>query len=1127
MRRNPLAVGAQSFGLRGVPCLLLLTLAAAVLAQGRPTISWMGGGHNIGVPSIALSPDNQTLVSASFDTTVKVFNVPDALMRFTLLGHSVAALSAAVSPDGGYAATGGFEGTAILWNLTTGAAVRTFSGHGGPVSGVAFSPDGTLLATACGDGLVRIWTVADGTLVRTLSGHTDWVYTAAFSPDGTLVASGGGDGTILIWEVASGSLVYSLDAHSGSVLDVSFSPDGTLLASCGTDDAVRLWQVSTGIEMDTFLTQTQIVYCVSFSPDGSLLASGAGDGTVWVRYVATGALCSMVVSDASILDVAFSGDGSTVYASQDDGMICAWSASTGALQKWLTRHWGSVSSVAVSSDSLFGLSAGEDGVVILYDMATGAENLRFAAHSYGITSAALSSDGTKAATASLDGTACIWSTADGSMLQDLGDHGSEVLSVAFSPDGGIAATGAADGAIRLWDVSDGSLVGTLTGHTGSVWGLAFSPDGAWLASGSADGTVRKWNLATGTQVWQSVAADSAVLCVAFSPDGSRIATGARSSASGTLKIWDASNGAPIAASAGTVHPMRALAYSPDGLVIVTGGNEDDTGLLQFWQASNAGLLQTFDEETGSCLGSAGVVAVAYAPNKETIVYGRYDGTVVAMDNPFWPVPTAVAVVNRSAQIAELVNLQAKLFVPLSGGAVFGKDLAFAVDGTDVGTGTTDMEGVASCPYRVPTSLGLGDHTIGASFAGDSAYAASSGSGTLTVTKAYTSIAVFDTAGILGDPVVLSAQLRRITDDAYLSGHLLEFAVEATPVGSGMTNDAGIASVDYVIPIGAGAGERVITVQFAGDTLHRECTAYGVLTAEKRPTTTTVAPASGQIGTLVALSATVDFRGVGVPGVQVDFFIDGTAIGSDVTDESGTADAGYLIEEAAGVGTREIRAEFPGTAIYKESSGMANLEVLRTTTFLYVPKLSRTVEAGAQAVLRAYLFRSTDRAGVVGRPIEFRVEGTLVDTQITDENGRATGYYNVPPETGSADLTVRCDFAGDTSYYPSSGTATLTVVVQKAQTVLWVLPRLSLRGAGTYLRGYLRRATDYAWLPNKTVDVWVDSTYLGSAITNSDGRASLFYRVPNDMPLGYHVIRMRFNGDASYHPSEGTADMLIL
>ncbi|MEM6840058.1 MAG: AAA family ATPase, partial [Cyanobacteria bacterium P01_C01_bin.120] len=97
-----------------------------------------------------------------------------------LEGHSDSVYEVRFSPDGQTLATASFDGTAKLWQAD-GTLITTLEGHSDRVGEVRFSPDGQTLATASGDGTAKLWQ-ADGTLITTLEGHSDWVYEVRFSP---------------------------------------------------------------------------------------------------------------------------------------------------------------------------------------------------------------------------------------------------------------------------------------------------------------------------------------------------------------------------------------------------------------------------------------------------------------------------------------------------------------------------------------------------------------------------------------------------------------------------------------------------------------------------------------------------------------------------------------------------------------------------------------------------------------------------------------------------------------------------------------------------------------------------------------------------------------------------------
>ncbi len=1124
IRPGPLRMPALAVALAA------LAIVAGVIpafAQGKPDIRWMTGGHSGGVSSLALSPNNQTLATASFDTSAKLFDLSSGLLNHTLEGHSIAALAAAYSPDGLSVVTGGYDGNVMVWDAATGAQLNVLAGHTDAVSGVAYSPDGTRIASASADGTVIVWNAATGARIGTLTGHTNWVYSVAFSPDSGTLASGSGDQTIRLWRMSDGAHIGTLTGHTGAVLSVAYAPSGATILSTSDDNTTRLWRAADGVEIGTYTGQTLNVYAGAFSPDGTRIASGAGDGSIQIRTVSDGAVERTITLPTGVLSLAYSADGGSLFVGCDDGTVSKWSATDGSFLGYVTAHFAPVNSVDISPDGTLAASASDDMTVRVHSVADGSTSMVIAGHLDGVTSVAFSPDSTLLCTGSYDMTAQVWRLADHTQLLQLPGHTDAVMCVAFSPDGSAIATGSSDTTIKLWSVATGTEIAAFTGHFGDVLGIAFSPDGQQIASVSADGMVRMWRVSDQHLIWSATASDEWALSVAYAPDGTKIATGAATSASGSLKLWNAADGAPLAASVGNTDPVRSLAFSPDGLVIVSGGNHGDTGRLQFWHATTLGLLQTYDRETGSGTATRGVTAVTYTPDKSAVYYGRSDAATVLCGNPFWPVPTALTLPAVTGQIGEIVTLKADLTVSLNGAPVLGKTITFQIAGTDVGSGVTDASGRATCDYRILESLGIGDTIIGAAFAGDDAYDACVGQGTLTVTRANTNVTADRVAGILGDTVTLRAVLIRTTDDSPLAGRSVTFKVANLSAGEAVTDAFGVATTDFAIPLNLGAGDHTITVSFAGDTNNKECTGYGTLVASRRPTVMLAEDASGQIGTAVVLRATLTFRGAPVSNVPVAFLVEGTDAGLVTTDSSGVAVSAYLIPEGAGANQRTIRAEFAGDAVYDVSSDEATLTVEVTDTFCYVPDLDRTSAVGLDVVLRAYLYRQTDRGPVVGRTVSFFVDGTPAGSAVTSETGRATGSYMLPEGGAAGTSIVRAVFAGDATYNGCEGQGLLTITVEKAATYMWVMPRLATRNASTYLRAYLRRTTDWTWLPDKLVTMKVNGTDVGSATTTSGGRASLLYFVAPDFPTGESTITATFAGDSMYLGSSADGWMFVL
>lgn len=309
-------------------------------------------GHTGAVYLTSFSPNGRVLATASYDRTIRLWDVKDPTrpqpLGKPLTGHTSWVSSAVFSPDGRTLASASDDGTIRLWNVRDPRHPkplgRPLTGHGGTAYLLAFSPDGHTLASANEDHTVRLWDVAAPARPKpagSLTGHTAAVRSVAFSPDGRTLASGGDDGTIRLWNMADPRhprrIARVLTGHTSTVHSVAFSPDGRTLASGGADDTIRLWKMTDprrATELGAPLTgHTGPVWSVAFSPDGTRLAAGSADSTASLWNVSNPAYPSQVGeplagSSGEMYAVGFSPDGRTLATGSGDNKARLWSIPT-------------------------------------------------------------------------------------------------------------------------------------------------------------------------------------------------------------------------------------------------------------------------------------------------------------------------------------------------------------------------------------------------------------------------------------------------------------------------------------------------------------------------------------------------------------------------------------------------------------------------------------------------------------------------------------------------------------------------------------------------------------------------------------------------------------------------------
>lgn len=138
------------------------------------------------------------------NTQIQVVETLQGVLRFVrernrLEGHDDAVTSVSFSPDGQTIATASYDNTVKIWSQN-GLLLQTLKGHSDRVTSVSFSSNGNLIATASYDKTVKLWS-RDGKLLQTLKGHKDRVTSVTFSPSGNEVATASEDKIAIVWNL--------------------------------------------------------------------------------------------------------------------------------------------------------------------------------------------------------------------------------------------------------------------------------------------------------------------------------------------------------------------------------------------------------------------------------------------------------------------------------------------------------------------------------------------------------------------------------------------------------------------------------------------------------------------------------------------------------------------------------------------------------------------------------------------------------------------------------------------------------------------------------------------------------------------------------------------------------------
>lgn len=559
-------------------------------------------GHGHLIKSIDFSPDGNTLVSASHDSTVRLWDVVTGDVKLKWSGTKSPIEHVVFSPTGKWLTASAANRTHVI-DASNGSTAATLEGN----SGRLLNDDRELLLART-SSVQRLANWADAQ-PEVLINTPHFVRRLAVHGQSQLVAGrgewvNGMSTTIKLLDGVTGRLRHVL-THPKGVRSLAFSPDGQTLATGGVDGVIRIWSTGTGVILRTLFGHRASVESVAFRLDGLRLASASIDGTVklWNPRATPGRVV-MRDADYRICAIQFLEDSrSFVTKSWDNqlNLLNTWNADSGSL---LSQRQLLITDERVTP---------RDDVAFSPDAKTIAARLR--------------NDPT---------TVGIWDVDTTQLKCELTGHSRNVTALTFSDDGRRIATAdiGEDPVVRVWDATNGQLVSEIDTSRTWVMSLGFSPDGRTLVAAgreliqkdgersAGDGVVIGWDVPAGTlRLTLPLLPDSIVRSVAFRPDGQDVALA--DSTTDMLHVIDVP-AASIKWSRQAVNAIGDVIYTHDGCRVITLGYAGDARIRD----AESGVDLQFLRGSAPSGGSSGFTPrLALSPDGSRLVGNSWNGTL--------------------------------------------------------------------------------------------------------------------------------------------------------------------------------------------------------------------------------------------------------------------------------------------------------------------------------------------------------------------------------------------------------------------------------------------------------------------------------------------------------------------
>jgi WD40 repeat protein len=593
-------------------------------------------GHSDLVDFVAISPDERTMLSASSDDSVILWDIEmgKILRRFE---HNEDLTVVVFSPDGLTAIAGGRDGTIILWDLETGDIIRRITGYENEVYQIAFSPDGrNILAGGRGeDSSVGQLDIKTGQIVRRFEGHEGAVDGIEFVFDGSAFLSMSNDGLLILRDFETGEIIHQMnaglenpEATIGSLRILAISPDGLTAVSGDENFGIMLWDLITGTLLGSYGIPGG-ANAVTFHPNNGTVLVGSLTGILTTLNLQTGEILDTFTGhNEAIMDVKMLSNGRYAISASVDKTLRLWELERGQVIRRLAEPSALLFEVDLSPDERTALSGSNDGTITLWDVKTG-QVIRQFSDDQPVMAVTYSPDGKTALTGGgyrfaqkiESGHVILWNVETGQEIRRFEGQPYVVYDVEFSPDGKRAVSSGNGAMAILWDVETGQEIRRFEDYfvdspwpIDSYWDIEFSPDGDTVLAAYSKGPIVRWDVATGAELDPLVGhVDSGATGITFSPNGRRFV----SSGWDTQAIlWDTKTGGIIRRFTNHVGPIGQIDFSPDERLML-GGSADGTTTL--WNVESGEVFRRYDNDF--------VMQSVFSADGRQALMGFHDGAV--------------------------------------------------------------------------------------------------------------------------------------------------------------------------------------------------------------------------------------------------------------------------------------------------------------------------------------------------------------------------------------------------------------------------------------------------------------------------------------------------------------------
>ena len=564
------------------------------------------------IKSILFSPNGKYVISASVDSSIKLWNIKNMCEKSKFTGSPSSALSLCTNKSQSLIISGTEDGWLKVWTSSY-SLLMNHQEHQEPIRCLAYNDKYSLIASGGKDKSIKLWDLSQRTCKSTLQGHGDVIKSLIFAQDSEVLVSGSWDKTIKVWDFKHGVVLFELNTvnsqvsalalehenflisghwdklirlwdlnakselatlagHKGTVSALAVWQD-VVLASGGQDGGVLIWDLTDKSLKGSLQGHSKEVSCLAFVREGKVLVTAGFDREVKAWDLQGMALVSSCVAAGNnVFAMAGLGHKEIVLASGDKS-ISVWSCEDFRCSKVLMWPEAKAKVIKKHESSFYiGYSSGS---VCIYDSESSKFSKCLWLSNSEISDIRVNSTGTLLVAGGMDKNFIIFDLVNTKLVQSLPGHTNTITSVEITSDCKYGISGSADSSIKVWNLSEFKEEFTLSGHKRpiqSLLSLSKGPGKYHIISTSMDTTIKIWDLNERSEIKVLKSHSAPVTCSALIQNEQLLVTG---SADCSIKVWDYLKGVENFYLNGHTGAVVAVCESEDQERIISGGVDCD------------------------------------------------------------------------------------------------------------------------------------------------------------------------------------------------------------------------------------------------------------------------------------------------------------------------------------------------------------------------------------------------------------------------------------------------------------------------------------------------------------------------------------------------------------------------